>query len=128
MPVWLVTGGTGFLGRHLLAALREENAWAAGRRCPPEWPAQRFRGMDLDEPESIASVLEAIRPDYVLHAAGRTPPAATPDLYRVNTRGTVHLLSAAQALARRSRIVLAGSAAELGPVPEEELPADESVR
>ena len=31
MPVWLVTGGTGFLGRHLLAALAERGSNRAER-------------------------------------------------------------------------------------------------
>ena len=64
-------------------------------------------------------------PDVVLHAAGRTPPADPHQLYRANTRATVHLLDALRSAGRPVRVVLAGSAAELGLVAVEHLPVTE---
>ena len=52
----------------------------------------------------------------VIHAAGRTPPAEAAMFYRANTLATVHLLDALQTQGRAVRVVMAGSAAELGPV------------
>lgn len=126
MPSWLVTGGSGFLGRHVLAALASEaEVRAVGRRCPPGWPRDRFEPADLDDPAGVARVVARLAPDRVVHAAGRTPPGAAELFYRANTLATVHLLDALRAAGRPVRLVLAGSAAELGPVPVEALPVGE---
>jgi nucleoside-diphosphate-sugar epimerase len=123
MPVWLITGATGFLGRHVLAAVRERTApgvqlIAAGRRDP-------FLEVDLGEPRSVQAAIERSEPDVILHLAGRTPPAEPGAFYRDNTLATVHLLDALRERDRPARVVLAGSAAELGPVPVEDLPVGE---
>ena len=125
MPVWLVTGGSGFLGRHLLAALADEEVVALGRRRPAGWDARRFVRADLDDAAGLARAVAAVAPAVVLHAAGRTPPAEPVAFYRGNTRATVHLLDALRAVGRPVRVVLAGSAAELGPVPVADLPVGE---
>ena len=61
----------------------------------------------------------------VIHAAGRTPPAEDAMFYRANTLATVHLLDALQTQGRAVRVVMAGSASELGPVAPSALPVDE---
>ena len=124
MAAWLVTGGSGFLGRHVLGALGDR-AVALGRRCPPGWPLGSFVAADLERPETLARAVRETRPDFVIHAAGRTPPASPDDCYRANTLGTVRLLDALRDEARPVRVVLAGSAAELGPVPVDRLPVGE---
>jgi GDP-4-dehydro-6-deoxy-D-mannose reductase len=132
-PVWLVTGANGFLGRHLLGALREERALeaeaevvAAGRRCPPGWPLARFIETDLVDPWSVAQALRAANPTVVLHLAGRTPPATPTEFYYANTVLTALLLDALRDRGKPVRVVMAGSAAELGPVPESALPVGEA--
>ncbi|MDR3632618.1 MAG: NAD-dependent epimerase/dehydratase family protein [Isosphaeraceae bacterium] len=127
MTRWLVTGGTGFLGTHLLKALepRGDEVIALGRRAVTPAPSARFHEADLDDPVRVRAAIAEIRPTIVLHAAGRTPPADAYDLYRGNTMATVHLLDALRALDQPVRVVLAGSAAELGPVPCEHLPVAE---
>ena len=127
MPVWLVTGATGFLGRHVLDILNEEigpdvTVATLGRRPAGSWT---FLDADLDEPESVNRAIASIRPAVVLLLAGKTPPASDAELFRANTRGTVHLLDALRAWGGAARVVLAGSAAELGPVAPEDLPARE---
>jgi GDP-4-dehydro-6-deoxy-D-mannose reductase len=123
MAVWVVTGTTGFLGRHVLEALRSDNRGdsardrtviALGRRRPPGVLEHRFIEGDLADAASVRRAVSRIAPDYVLHTAGRTPPAPDDELYRANFWATVHLLSALRSLARPMRIVLLGSAAELG--------------
>lgn len=127
MPVWVVTGGSGFLGRHLLAELRDKagpksKVVAIGRSCPKGWSAEGFARADLSDPSAIRSVLSSIRPDVVIHAAGRTPPNEPSLLYQANTILTLNLLDAVRALGSPTRVVLTGSAAELGPVPVEDIP------
>src|SRR4051794_31641755 len=114
MPVWLVTGGSGFVGRHLLQALTsapdpDRRVIALGRRCPGGWPLSSFATADLEDPTALAEVLGRIRPEVVIHAAGRTPPAPASELYRTNTLGTIHLLDALRSMP--ARVVLVGSAA-----------------
>ncbi len=130
MPVWMVTGGSGFLGRHLLARLGEDRPTGVevivvGRRRPTGWPSEAFRPVDLVDRTGLARVVSEILPSVVFHLAGRTPPAPVDDLYRHNTLATIHLLDALRSIDPPRRIVLVGSAAELGPVPARELPVGE---
>ncbi len=62
----------------------------------------------------------------MIHTAGRTPPAADDELYRGNFWATIHLLSALRSPGRPVRVVLSGSAAELGTVDAAELPVNET--
>jgi len=128
MATWLITGGSGFLGRPLLARLRESvglDVVVAGRHRPEDWPADAFVPMDLDDPGGPARGVADVRPDCLIHLAGRTPPADVPAFYRANTGATVFLVEALKAAGRPCRLVVAGSAAELGPVPDRCLPVAE---
>jgi GDP-4-dehydro-6-deoxy-D-mannose reductase len=135
MAVWLITGATGFVGSHVVQALLggvEESLNVGnklivlGRQCPEGWPADAFVAADLNDPNHLSAAIERITPDFVIHTAGRTPPATDEELYRANFWATIHLLSALRSLGRQVRIVLTGSAAELGPVEPADLPANES--
>ena len=130
MAAWLVTGGSGFLGRHVLRALElappgASEVLALGRSLPPRWPAGRFLRADLEDREGLAKAVAALAPAVVIHAAGRTPPAEPGEFLRGNTQATHNLLNALRLAKRPVRVVVVGSAAELGPVPVEALPVDE---
>ena len=130
MPAWMVTGGSGFLGRHLLARLagvRESGVEgvAIGRRIPRGWPVDRFVAVDLDDAEGLARAVARIGPACTFHLAGQTPPASPDRLYRSNAMATVHLLDALRSWGHPTRAVLVGSAAELGPVAVGDLPVGE---
>ena len=127
MAVWLVTGVTGFLGRHVREALGRgaPDVYALGRRRPPDCPEHRFIAADLNDVAGLERAVRRIKPDFVIHTAGRIPPAPAEDLYRANFWCTTHLLGALRRLGKPMRIVLAGSAAELGPVPAADLPVSE---
>src|SRR5690349_2738686 len=101
MALWVVTGGSGFLGRHLLEALTRSGERGSGievvvlgRRCPIGWPPGRFVAADLGDPAVLGWVIGGIAPDVVFHLAGQTPPASAGAFYRGNTLATVHLLDA----------------------------------
>ncbi len=137
MAVWLITGATGFVGRYVLDAVKagveglarsETEVVALGRRCPLGWPERSFVAADLNDTASLRQAVQTISPDFVVHTAGRTPPALDEELYRANFWATIHLLGALRTIKKPLRVVLSGSAAELGPVDAANLPVDEGYR
>jgi GDP-4-dehydro-6-deoxy-D-mannose reductase len=135
MAIWLLTGASGFVGRHVLGALNaggeglaqsETRIVVLGRRCPAGWPDSRFVAADLHDPAGLRQAIEQTAPDFVIHTAGKTPPAPDDELYRANFWGTMHLLNALRSLRKPIRLVLSGSAAELGSVDLAALPVAES--
>jgi nucleoside-diphosphate-sugar epimerase len=132
MLTWIVTGASGFVGSAVLRTLESESPrnptiLALARLRPPDWPAEQFLAADLStiDPSALAQRLSPYGPLAVVHAAGRTPPADPRSLFLANTRGTDCLLQALALHSEPSRVVLVGSAAELGPVPADRLPSDE---
>ena len=129
MPLGLITGSSGFLGRPLLGLLLDRAApgdlCAVGRKrllpCPPD----AFRRVDLEDYDDLTRVIAEVAPSTVFHLAGKTPPGEPWDYYRKNTLGTIHLLDALRTSGRPCRVVLVGSASELGPVPVQSLPVGE---
>ncbi len=115
----LVTGGSGFTGRYVSAALRD----AGHEFVDAEATGPRF---DLTQPTTISAVLSSVRPDAVVHLAARSFVADSDatGFYAVNTVGTVNLLDAL--IAARldlDRVVIASSAnvygnATVEPIPE----------
>ncbi len=93
-PRALITGGTGLLGHALLEAAPSGWEVAATYHCLP--PAEAWRGrfhrLDLRDEAAVADVLEAVRPDVVIHSAsvGSVEQAERdPDAVRaVNVGGT----------------------------------------
>ena len=66
----LITGATGFVGRHLIAALtaaRHECVGGARDSVPSEVP---FHLADLTDTQAAERVLKAVRPEWVFHLAG----------------------------------------------------------
>ncbi len=134
MAIWLLTGASGFVGRHVLDVLKSRDGELAqrdnrvvvlGRRCPSGWPDAHFVAADLHDPAGLRQAIGQIAPDFVVHTAGKTPPAPADELYRANFWGTMHLLSALRPLRKPVRVVLSGSAAELGNVESADLPVNE---
>lgn len=96
----LVTGASGFTGRHFVEAAR-----AAGHT--PVALAANLR----DREQLVAEVAE-LRPEAVVHLAGIAFVAHTDEraFYDVNLFGTLHLLEALAGLPGLKRVLLASSA------------------
>lgn len=116
----LVTGASGFVGRHLVAALRARDAEVFACGGPAETdPA--FSALDLNDAASLRGAFESARPTHVFHLAAQTfvpesfaSPIAT---FRINALGTAMLAQTALEYARdgdRPRIVFASSAEVYG--------------
>ena len=124
----LVTGAGGFLGRHVLAELaaRGIEAVTLGRGDPSDSvPGQAHRIPDLGDEAAITAVLAGVAPDLVFHLAGTAAAEPLEEAYRVNVLFAARLLGAVRRLPRPPRILLAGSAAEYGPMDETQLPVRE---
>ena len=126
MPLWLVTGGSGFIGRHVLDAVESKagiDLVTIGRSSLGWSSSVAHVPCDLDDAANLREAVSHLRPDVVLHLAARTPPADPRALFRTNVGGTAALLDALEQLGRPCRFVLAGSIAEHGPIPTASLPA-----
>jgi GDP-4-dehydro-6-deoxy-D-mannose reductase len=128
---WLVTGATGFLGRHVLDCLSRDSSIrvVVAVRTAPAIPVKAENCLTIpdDSPESWESVIERARPNVILNIAGRTPPADASAMVRDNVELVRTLIRTLERLGAPVRFVQCGSAAELGNVPVERLPADESI-
>jgi GDP-4-dehydro-6-deoxy-D-mannose reductase len=134
MAVWMVTGATGFIGRHVLDALASgamaqtrlaSEVIVLGRHRPRHWPEESFVEADLDDSPALAEAMRRIAPDFVIHTAGKTPPAGDEEIFRANFWSTTHLLTAIRKTNKPVRVILSGSAAELGVVRSADLPVGE---
>ena len=114
----LVTGGTGFIGSHLLTRLCEAGAHvhAVSRERQPEsnLPIQWYQG-DLADVPMATSLLKAVKPHVIYHLAGhvvgtREAEAIVPT-FHCNLATTVNLLAAAQRIGC-NRFIVSGSLEE----------------
>lgn len=129
----LVTGAGGFVGgwmvRHLAEAGAEVVAGVHSLRHDIAL-AVRTEVFDLDDPSSVFTLLEHLKPAAVVHLAGMASPHlanSRPEAaHRVNFLGTLRLLEACKACSSRPAVLLAGSATVYGQVEPGELPLKET--
>lgn len=129
----LVTGAGGFVGgwmvRHLAEAGAEVVAGVHSLRHDIAL-AVRTEVFDLDDPSSVFTLLEHLKPAAVVHLAGMASPHlanSRPEAaHRVNFLGTLRLLEACRSCSSRPAVLLAGSATVYGQVESGELPLRES--
>lgn len=116
----LVTGGTGFIGSHLVEALMEKGASV---RCLVRNP-NKLRWLenidveivegDLTDYNSLVPVVSDIH--TIFHLAGKTSSLTEEDFYLTNAQGTMNLLKAnVQGNPKLRRFVYISSLAAAGP-------------
>ncbi len=121
---FLVTGGAGFIGSHLVGRLLREgggvrvldNLSTGKRENLGEWEgAFDFLEADLCDPEAVAEAVEGV--DFILHQAALPSVARSLEdpllSHRANTLGTLNLLYAARK-AGVKRLIYAGSSSIYG--------------
>jgi len=90
----LITGGSGYLGRHLArrAAGDWRGAWAyTTHSCDPLGLPQGV-ALDVRDGAAVARLVAAFAPDAIIHTAGSN---TTPDMTAVIVAGTRHVVAAA---------------------------------
>jgi len=114
----LVTGATGFVGSHLVEALRRRHAEVTALvRSTGKAPALESQGVrlvagDLHDPAALERA--AAGQDVIFHVAGLVAAMDEAEFLRVNREGTAGLLEAADR-SRVRRFVLVSSMAAGGP-------------
>jgi dihydroflavonol-4-reductase len=123
MTMNLVTGGTGFVGSHVVRALLEKGhrvrclVRAASRRDNLEGLKVEIAVGDLTDSASLAAALSGVETLYHVAADYRLWARDPRELYRANAGGTDNLLAAA-AEAGVERVVYTSSVAALGLMPD----------
>ena len=137
----LVTGGTGFVGSHLLDSLVNSDEYKKGkievfatrryhlsRRDKVEHLETLVNWIDCDitDPISTNKMISLVMPNQIYHMAAESfvsPSWNHPHRYmEVNYNGTVNLLDAIKNFCHEARILLPGSGEEYGEVPSKDLP------
>ena len=120
----LITGDTGFVGQHVMAAWPDATglmAWGIAKN-----------GLDVSilDKEMLCAALEDCKPDAVLHLAAQSfvpESLARPEHTKeVNLLGTLCLLESLEATGFKGRMIQVGSADAYGLVSTHLMPIDES--
>lgn len=121
MPVILVMGANGFIGRHIaadFAARPDITVVGGGLGAAPEGLEKGWLELDLLAGDGrLAAELRRIAPAALVNCAGATV-GSTADLFRLNVLTTDAILSALRDSGAPPRLVHLGSAAEYGPGPQ----------
>ncbi len=117
----LVTGASGFVGRHLVEHLRACGDDVVG-------VDRAAGGVDITDASAVATLMERVRPQVVYHLAGWADVGGSwhhpVEAFRANAEGTLNVLSAATATGVE-RVLAVSSADVYGIVTPEELPLTE---
>ncbi|MCL2778987.1 MAG: NAD-dependent epimerase/dehydratase family protein [Polyangiaceae bacterium] len=109
MSRYVVTGATGFLGRHLVHALlsRRHTVVALARAAAPDLPAEvEILQADIVDRGSVEQAFQKACADGLFHCAGKVSRRLedAEELQRIHVQGTRHVLDAAIACGIRRAV------------------------
>lgn len=125
----LVTGATGFVGHYILQNLAQRDIEVIAVSRQPRVGNARAQWVCLADPGNAAEVARLLlkaAPEVVIHLAGVSTAVDSAALYLANVVFAANVLAAAASLSRPPRVLVAGSAAEYGPVDQGSQPVAES--
>ena len=116
----LLTGASGFVGSHILDALRARNfdtaillrSFSSKKLIAAHLSSVEVRPGSIDDPESLREAMSGIT--HVVHCAGATKARSTAEFYEVNQAGTRSVVSAVNA-EKVTRLIHISSLAAAGP-------------
>lgn len=128
----VITGGSGFVGRHVIDALVAARHEAIGLGGPQP-VGQDFPKIDILDAGAVHASIADAKPDAVIHLAGNAfvPHAREHPLEAidVNAGGVANVLEAVRRYrddsSKSVRVIIGGSAAVYGAQGEERMPLDE---
>lgn len=118
----LVTGSSGFAGRHLMALLQAKGCQVCGTGEKPDEDATAvtydFYQADICEQDALDSIIAKVKPEGCIHLAGiASPPQAESNplkAFEVNTIGTLNLLRSLNRFAPACRTLCISTAQVYG--------------
>lgn len=136
MSTYLITGASGFCGRHLVDIIPHEKNEIIGisRNITEElismYPHVTYESLNLMDHSSIYGLLKEYAPDYIIHLAGESSVASSwkgpINMLNNNLISQINIFEAIRELELNdTRVVIACSSEEYGLVKESDLPVNE---
>lgn len=126
----LVTGAAGFVGTHLMAALRRSEGTDAFGTSLSQSQDDRIPRVDLTDPDAVVALLQEVRPETIYHLAAFASPALShkQPVEAVTSTLTmqINLYQACLSLGLKPRILLVSSGQIYGMTAESQLPLTET--
>lgn len=126
-----VTGGSGFIGSHLVRRLQDAGAQVLVLDLAPPYERAalpRWAQVDVLDRSALQETLDCYQPSHLVHLAAlvSTAPDLTVADYRVNTDGTANVLRAAASCPSIERVVVTSTqfVCRPGHVPLDDLDVD----
>ncbi len=117
----LISGATGFIGKHLVAALQRTRCDIAILLLPGEeagaWEGVRPVFGDITNADGLCDAVQSVAPEFVFHLAAvgtANPNLPMQEACRVNVGGSINLLEAVRATPSVRRVVMVGTSYEYG--------------
>ncbi len=108
----LITGGTGFVGPHLIRFLNSPNVKlfvVSSRAADVQEPGVEYRRVDIRQADAVGAVIREANPEYIYHLAGVSTVADSwkdpRNAFDVNVLGSYNVFEAAMRLPSPPRIL-----------------------